>query len=87
MPVMKALVGTLIALVILIGSSLTVYASQGSLPGESLYLIKSWSEDVRLSFATSPQTKLNLTLDFTDRRMDEINSLVESGKTFPETDR
>ena len=83
MPVMKALVGTLMALIILIGSSLTVYASQSSLPGESLYLIKTWSEDIRLSIASSPQSKLNLTLDFTNRRMDEISSLVETGKTLP----
>jgi hypothetical protein len=83
MPVIKALVGTLIALIILIGSSLTVYASQSSLPGESLYLIKSWSEDIRLSIASSPQAKLNLTLDFTYRRMDEISSLVETGNALP----
>jgi len=47
--IFKALTAALIALVILVGSSLTVYAAQDSLPGETLYLVKSWSEDIRLS--------------------------------------
>jgi hypothetical protein len=83
LPWMKVLVGALLALIILIGSSATVYAAQNSLPGDPLYLIKSLSEDIRLSITSSPQSKLQLTLDFTDRRMGEITTLLSNGKDLP----
>jgi hypothetical protein len=79
----KALAGAFLALVILVGSSATVFGAQGSLPGEPLYGIKSLTEDIRLKIATSPQSKLDLTLDFTNRRVREISSLMEDGKTLP----
>jgi len=80
----KAMVATLIVLVILIGSSFTVYAAQSSLPGEPLYTVKAWSEDIRLSMTTTTQGKLDLILTYTSRRADEINQLAEIGKTLPE---
>ena len=82
--IFKALVITLLVLVFIAGSSFTVYASQSSLPGEPLYTVKSLSEDVRLSFTFSKQAKLNLTLDYTTRRIGEIRSLVSAGKSVPE---
>ncbi len=89
-PVMKALVAVLLAfVVILVGSSFTVFASQSSLPGEALYQVKSWSEDVRLSLISSPDARLGLTLYFINRRMDEISSLMAGGYNVDEqtTDR
>jgi hypothetical protein len=82
MPLLKPFLAALIALFILVGSSFTVYASQNSLPGDPLYVIKSWSEDVRLSMTSAPQAKLNLTLDYTNRRVNEISSLVAGGKVL-----
>jgi len=82
--IFKALAAALIALFILVGSSLTVYAAQDSLPGDTLYLVKSWSEDIRLSLTSSPQDRLNLTLDYTDRRVGEITRLLAAGKSLPE---
>jgi hypothetical protein len=55
----------------------TVYASQDSLPGETLYPVKLWSEDVQLDLTADPTAKLDLSLDFTDRRLSEIQQLVE----------
>lgn len=81
-PLVKALVAVLVALVILGGSSITVFAAQSSLPGDPLYTIKSWSEDIRLSMTFSTKAKLNLTLDYTNRRMDEISILAAEGKTL-----
>lgn len=82
-PVMKALVAVLLAFVVLLaGSSLTVFASQSSLPGQPLYPVKSWSEDVQLSMTLSPDAKLSLTLNYTNRRMEEISSLLASGNTI-----
>lgn len=82
-PLLKGLVAVVFAvLVILSGSSITVAAAQGSLPGEPLYAIKSWSEDVRLSMTRSTEAKLNLTLDYTNRRVDEISGLLAGGKVL-----
>jgi len=80
----KAMAITILVLGILFGSSFTVYAAQSSLPGETLYAVKSFSEDVRLSLTTSSQDKLNLILDYTNRRADEINQLAARGKALPE---
>lgn len=80
LPLYKALVVTILVLLILAGSSFTVYAAQSSLPGEPLYTIKSWSEEFRLSMTFSTKAKLNLTLDYTNRRVDEISRIVAGGK-------
>ncbi len=82
LPLFKAMVASILVLIFLVGSSITVYAAQSSLPGEPLYTIKSWSEDVRLSMTFSTKAKLNLTLDFTNRRVDEISRMAASGKAM-----
>ena len=82
-PLFKMLVITLLVFVFVAVSSISVYAAQNSLPGEPLYPIKSFSEDIRLSLTISTQTKLNLTLDFTNRRMGEIRSLIADGRSVP----
>ena len=82
-PGLKALMAVVLAaFIILSGSSITVAAAQSSLPGEPLYAIKSWSEDVRLSMTHSTEAKLNLTLDYTNRRLDEISGLLAGGKAL-----
>ena len=81
-PILKTLAALMLVLVfVLAGSSLSVYAAQDSLPGQTLYPVKLWTEDLSLSFAQSPQTKLNLTLVYTTRRMDEISALMAHGKS------
>ena len=82
LPLFKAMVVSILVLIFLVGSSITVYAAQSSLPGEPLYTIKSWSEDVRLSMTFSTKAKLNLTLDYTNRRVDEISRMAASGKAM-----
>jgi hypothetical protein len=81
---LKTLVVAILVLVLLTASSFTVYAAQSSLPGEALYTIKSVSEDVRLSLTFSTEAKLNLTLEYTNRRMNEIQGLVSKGKPLPD---
>ena len=80
-PVMQVLFAVLLAVIIVLaGGSATVLAAQNSLPGDQLYPVKTWSEDVRLSLTFSTQAKLNLTLEYTNRRLGEISSLVAQGK-------
>ncbi len=84
LPIYKALWVAVLLLVLLAASSLTVYAAQSSLPGDALYAIKSVSEDIRLSLTFTPQAKLNLTMDYTTKRVGEIQSLVRQGKSLPD---
>ena len=82
-PLLRGLVALLIALIVIFGSSLTVYAAQGSLPGESLYPLKSISEDVRLSLTRSPRARLELTLEYSQRRVGEISQMLAMKKNVP----
>ena len=83
LPLLRGLAAVLLAIIILFGSSLTVYAAQDSLPGESLYPLKVISEDIRLSLTPSTKDKLDITLDHTNRRVDEITSLLAIGEDRP----
>lgn len=84
LPIYKAIAVAILVLFFVVGSSFTVYAAQRSLPGDPLYSIKSLSEDLRLSITVSPKDKLDLTLDYTNLRMSEIQSLISNGKSFPD---
>lgn len=54
------------------GAGATVYAAQESMPNDALYGVKLLSEDVRLGFAGSTEEKIDLLVEYTDRRSDEI---------------
>lgn len=66
------------------GTGGTVYAAQASLPDQALYPVKTWSEDVILSMTGPAQTRLNYALDFSDRRVTEMASLLYAGKPIPD---
>ncbi|MCU0485694.1 MAG: DUF5667 domain-containing protein [Anaerolineales bacterium] len=75
-----------LALALIMGSAgATVYAAQQSLPEEALYPLKIWTEDTRLSLTHSPESRLELMLDFSSRRLAEIADLRSQGKPVPET--
>ncbi len=82
-PLAMSLAAVLLAIILLIaGGAFTVNAAQASLPGEALYRLKVWSEDVRLSMTFSTTDKLDLTLNYTNRRVDEISSLLSAGQSI-----
>jgi len=62
----------------------TVYASQDSLPNQTLYAVKIFSEDMRLRFTNQPQEKLQLLETFTSRRVEELATLSEQGEELPQ---
>jgi Domain of unknown function (DUF5667) len=66
------------------GAGATVYAAQGSLPSDTLYPVKIFSEDLRVNLAAEPQGQVNVLLDFADRRVDEIAALLAKGEPVPE---
>ncbi len=74
----------LVLVILFGGGTLTVYASQGSLPGDGLYPLKMLSEDTLLSLTASPEKRLDLTLDYTDRRLTEMARLQTAGRSIPQ---
>ncbi len=83
-PMIATLVTILLSVTLLFGGAgATVYAAQSSMPGDLLYPVKTYSEDARLDLAGGPQQQLGLSLDFTNRRADEIAGLSTTGKPIP----
>ncbi len=75
----------LLTFALLIGSGVTaVAAAQSAQPEDVLYPVKTWSEDVRLDWEHNPQSRLDLTLQFTDRRIAEIQASLAVNGTIPE---
>lgn len=78
--------GTLtIILIVLTAISTTglaaVYAAQKAIPGENLYGVKIWSEDVRLDLTGDPESAANLHLLFMNRRLDEMQAIADESIT------
>lgn len=72
---MPIVVGLLIAA--LLGGGGVAYASQGSLPGDTLYPVKLMTEDVQTTVAWNPEKKVELESRFANRRLEEIQKLQE----------
>jgi len=60
-------------------------AATNSLPGDTLYPVKLSIENTRLDLASSPTKQANLSLDFADERVEEIEALVEEDQPIPES--
>jgi hypothetical protein len=81
-----AIVSVLIALILTFGVvGGTVYASQNSLPNQTLYGIKTFTEDVRLSLTNQTEGKINLLVEFTNRRVEELSGLLNKGEEIPQS--
>ena len=65
--------------VLVLGTS-AVFASTASLPGNPLYAVKLVTENVRIQLAGSDIQKAGLYARYADKRMSEMNQLVEAGK-------
>jgi len=75
-----AMAVTAVAVVVLAGGG-TIWASNSSLPGETLYGVKISSENVQLALTFSDVDKTELNAKFANRRTTEIESLVLEGDT------
>jgi uncharacterized membrane protein YgcG len=73
-----------VAALMLGGAGATVYASQGSLPDQPLYQVKTLSEEVRLGMSGDPQQQVQLNLSFANRRMEELAAMQQNGQSAPE---
>lgn len=79
--------GTILLIVSLVlgGSGVTIVAAQQSLPDDGLYPVKTWSEDVRVQWTENEQTRLQLALEFANRRSVEVQQMLKAGQVPPET--
>lgn len=75
----------IILLISMVGASLTLAASQSSLPGQALYPLKIWSEDLRLNLSYYSPASYQLALNFSDQRMVEIEAITKSGGVPPDS--
>jgi len=76
---MPIVIGVMIV-ALLAGGGGTVYASQSSLPGDTLYPVKLMTEDVQTAVAWSPEKKVGMETKFANRRLEEIKKLQEKLK-------
>jgi len=69
-----------IAVVIFAGTSATVSAAQGALPGDALYSVKTGWEQTQARFESDSFDQAIMYLEFAERRLDEIESLIAEGR-------
>ncbi len=65
------------------GGAGTVYAAQDSMPNNALYAVKIASEELRLNMADDSAQQLSLLLQFSERRGDEIETMLAEGEEPP----
>ena len=74
-------VAAAVALAVLVTGSGTVYAAQGSLPGDVLYGVKIASEQARTALVFDPAGKVERYLASAERRIEEMDALADLGRT------
>lgn len=72
----------LIAVVVLGGGVLTAFGAMNSLPGTPLYPIKIAMEKARVVVSFSSENKIKLQAEMTDRRIQELNTVVGSQESL-----
>jgi uncharacterized membrane protein YgcG len=58
----------------------TVYASSTSMPGETLYPVKRWSEDTYFAMTLDSERQVQLSLAYSSRRLQEAETLLARGQ-------
>lgn len=80
---MKLAMSALVILVLLFGGNATVAAAQDELPYEPLYQIKLLSENVNLWLTTDPMAQIEMLMQQTETRTEEMAALTMKGITPP----
>jgi hypothetical protein len=73
-----------VLILILVGAG-TVTASTGSLPGDTLYPVKTATEKVQGFFTFNGEAKANFHMKLAQRRLDELKLLVEGNRSIPQS--
>ena len=84
-PMFSTIISVFVILATLIGGGgITMAVAQASQPGDFLYPVKAISEDANYQLTFGDQNRLNLSLDYADRRMAEIQSMLENSQVPPD---
>ncbi len=67
--------------VIIMGSGGMVALAKNSLPGDTLYPVKLFTEQVQLQTTSSPESQVQKNIEFAQRRVEEIAALTAQNKT------
>jgi len=81
----QILVSLLLVVASLAGFTGTLYAAQDDLPGQMLYPLKTWSEDVQVALTADPARQVERLIDMAQRRVEETVALTQAGQDPPET--
>jgi uncharacterized protein DUF5667 len=81
---MNMFVALLVITSLFLGGATTVSAAQNELPGQPLYAVKTFSEDISLQFQRSPEAKVERLMELTQIRVHEMQQLIDAGQTPPE---
>lgn len=81
----RSILVVLIVIVVLVASlfggvGITAYAASSSLPGDTLYPLKTTMENARAELTADPAAQARLYLEFAGRRLSEIQSLISEGR-------
>ena len=80
-PRWAVVVVTVMVVVLLGGGTVLAAGSDNTIPGNPLYAVKLATENVRLALSSSDVTKAEVYATLVDRRVAEIERLMERGKT------
>lgn len=78
-PMTALIVGLVLILTASLGGSAT-YASQGALPGDALYQVKTALEGLQEAFAMSDEAKTQVSADCAQKRLDETQRALRDGR-------
>jgi uncharacterized membrane protein YgcG len=85
-PMYTTIASFIVVLALMVGGSgATVFAAQNSLPNQSLYQVKTFTEDVALRSIQSSKDRLQMELNYSDRRVLEMVRLREMLQVVPES--
>lgn len=78
--------GVFVVILLITGGLISVHASRGTKPGDSLYIAKTINEKAKFAITFNEDEKIKLNLEFAINRAKEINQLLEES-TIIEQDK
>jgi len=80
---MNAVIAVVVAIVMLLGGSATVYAAQDDLPTEALYPVKIFTEDAQLWMNTNAEVEVDMLMALVEKRVQEMVAMTALGVVPP----
>lgn len=77
----------ILAVLAILGGGGAAVASQNSLPGDTLYPVKTLTENVRLLTDITPEAKATTRIEYLQKRITEIEKLLENAKKGENADK